>query len=192
MPRDRSTSARPAAAGPWVIDTRDIGRRPGTSHRYHREAAVEHALGFEPVIMVPKGSTVTFDALAESVVEGVLMSGTATAHTEGECSRCLDPLTGEVEIEFTELYAFPDSLTEATTDEDEVYRITDDLIDLEPVIRDAIVLALPQAPLCTPDCLGLCPECGGRRAELGPDHGHETIDPRWAGLADRFDGARED
>ncbi|HEY4456739.1 MAG TPA: DUF177 domain-containing protein [Pseudonocardiaceae bacterium] len=192
MPRERSTSARPAAAGPWVIDTRDIGRRPGTSHRYHREAAVENALGFDTVIEVPKGSTITFDALAESVVEGVLMSGTATAHTEGECSRCLDPLTDTVEVEFTELYAYPDSLTEATTDEDEIYRITDDLIDLEPVIRDAIVLALPQAPLCTPDCLGLCPGCGGRRAELGPDHGHETIDPRWAGLADRFDGAREE
>ena len=192
MPRIRSTSARPAVAGPWVIDTRDIGRRPGTSRRYHREAAVELALGFEPVILVPKGSTVTFDVLAESVVEGVLMSGTATAHTEGECARCLDPLTGTVEVEFTELFAYPDSLTEATTDEDEVYWITDDLIDLEPVIRDAIVLALPQAPLCAEDCLGLCPECGGRRAELGPDHGHETIDPRWAGLADRLDGARED
>ncbi len=113
-------------AGPWVIDTRDIGRRPGTSHRYHREAAVEHTLGFEPVIMVPEGSTVTFDALAESVVEGVLMSGTATAHTEGECSRCLDPLTDSVEVEFTELFAYPDSLTEATTDEDEIYRITDE------------------------------------------------------------------
>jgi uncharacterized protein len=179
-------------AGPWVIDTRDIGRRPGTSHRYHREVAVEQALGFETVIEVPKGSTITFDALAESVVEGVLMSGTATAHTEGECSRCLDQLTDSVEIEFTELYAYPDSLTEATTEEDEVYRINDDLVDLEPVIRDAIVLALPQAPLCTPDCPGLCPGCGGRRAELGPDHGHETIDPRWAGLVDRFDGARED
>lgn len=192
MKRERSTSARPAATGPWVIDTRDIGRRPGTSRRYHREAVVEHELGFEAVIVVPKGSTVTFDALAESVVEGVLISGTATAHTEGECSRCLDPLTDTVEVEFTELYAYPDSLTEATTDEDEIYRVTDDVIDLEPVIRDAIVLALPQAPLCTPDCAGLCPGCGGRRAELGPDHGHETIDPRWAGLVDRFDGAREE
>ncbi|HEX4222370.1 MAG TPA: DUF177 domain-containing protein [Pseudonocardiaceae bacterium] len=192
MTRNRSTSARPAVAGPWVIDTRDIGRRPGTSRRYHREAAAEQALGFESVITVPKGSVIVFDVLAESVVEGVLMSGTATATTEGECSRCLDPITGSVEIEFTELYAYPDSLTEATTDEDEVYRIVDDLIDLEPVIRDAIVLALPHAPLCSPDCLGLCPGCGGRRAELGPEHGHENIDPRWAGLADRFDGARED
>ncbi|HEY4019948.1 MAG TPA: DUF177 domain-containing protein [Pseudonocardiaceae bacterium] len=192
MPRNRSTSARPAIAGPWVIDTRDIGRRPGTSRRYHREAAVEQAFGFEPVIMVPKGSTVTFDVLAESVVEGVLMSGTASAHTEGECSRCLDPFTDSVEIEFTELYAYPHSLTEATTDEDEVYRIVDDLVDLEPVIRDAIVLSLPHAPLCSPDCPGLCQECGGRRAELGPDHRHEKIDPRWAGLADRFDGARDE
>jgi uncharacterized protein len=192
MPRNRSTSARPAIAGPWVIDTRDIGRRPGVSRRYHRVAAVEYALGFEPVVTVPKGNEITFDVLAEAVVEGVLVSGTATVATEGECSRCLDPLTDSVEVDYTELFAYPDSLTEATTEADEVYRLTDDLIDLEPIVRDAIVLALPQAPLCTPDCPGLCPECGGRRAELGPDHGHETIDPRWAGLADRFDGARDD
>ncbi|SDO00471.1 uncharacterized protein SAMN05421507_1011015 [Lentzea jiangxiensis] len=126
------------------------------------------------------------DLLTESVVEGVLVSGTAFAKVEGECSRCLEPITDEVEVRITELYAYPDSATDETTEEDEVSRIENDLIDLEPVVRDAIVLALPQAPLCEPDCEGLCSECGGRWAELGPDHGHETIDPRWAALQERF------
>ncbi|PWK89207.1 uncharacterized protein C8D88_102478 [Lentzea atacamensis] len=138
------------------------------------------------MIAVPDGGEVELDLLTESVVEGVLVSGTAYAKVTGDCSRCLEPIADEVEVRITELYAWPDSTTDETTDEDEVSRIVNDLIDLEPVVRDAIVLALPQAPLCEPDCKGLCSECGGRWAELGPDHGHETIDPRWAALQERF------
>jgi uncharacterized protein len=143
------------------------------------------------VIAVPAGGTVELDLLAESVVEGVLISGTASTVVAGDCSRCLDPITDEVEINLMELFAYPDSATDETTDEDEVSRISDDLIDLEPVVRDAVVLALPQVPLCSPDCLGLCVDCGGKLAELGPDHWHETIDPRWAALQERFGGSRD-
>lgn len=189
MPNHRSSSARPATAGPWVIDTRDLGRRPGTSRRYERTAPLTDRLGFEPVVTLPRGREVDFDVLLESVVEGVLVSGTATATMDGECSRCLDQLSEDVDVEFTELFAYPDSATDETTDSDEVFRLMDDLVDLEPVVRDAIVLALPQAPLCSPDCRGLCPGCGGRWADLGPDHGHERIDPRWAALKERFGGA---
>src|SRR5437763_1948186 len=140
MPNHRSSSARPATTGPWVIDTRDLGRRPGTSRRYQRTAPVDQGFGFEPVVLVPRGSEIEFDVLLESVVEGVLVSGTASASTEGECSRCLEPLSDTVEVEFTELFAYPDSTTDETTDEDEILRLVDDLIDLEPVIRDAVVL----------------------------------------------------
>jgi uncharacterized protein len=119
-------------------------------------------------------------------VEGVLVSGTASAPTKGECARCLDPLSGRVEVELTELFAYPHSATEETTDEDEIPRLVDDRIDLEPVVRDAVVLALPQVPLCTSDCAGLCSECGAKWAEVGPDHGHEKIDARWAALRERF------
>lgn len=191
MTRHSSSSARPAAASPWVVDTRELGRRPGVSRRYQRTAPVAEAFGFEPVALVPAGSEIEFEVLLESVVEGVLASGSATATTEGECARCLDPISDSVAVEFSELFAYPDSATEATTDEDEVFRLVDDLVDLESVIRDAIVFALPQAPLCAPDCQGLCPQCGGRRAELGPNHEHETIDARWAALQDRFGGDRE-
>ncbi|HYS34884.1 MAG TPA: DUF177 domain-containing protein [Pseudonocardiaceae bacterium] len=191
MPNHRSSSARPAKAGPWVIDTRDLGRRPGSSRRYQRTAALDQELGFEPVVLLPKGRAVEFDVLLESVVEGVLVTGTATADFDGECARCLDPLSQQVTVEFTELFAYPDSATDTTTDEDEVFRLVDDLVDLEPVVRDAIVLALPAAPLCTPDCRGLCPDCGGRWADLGPDHRHEKIDSRWAALQDRFGGGSD-
>lgn len=147
---------------------------------------VEESLGYPDVIEVPKGAQLELDVLLESVVEGVLVSGEVSAPTVGECSRCLDPLSDEVRVTLTELYAYPDSTTDTTTEEDEVSRVVDELIDLEPVIREAVVLALPQAPLCSPDCAGLCPECGGKWADLGPGHGHEKIDPRWAGLVERF------
>jgi uncharacterized protein len=191
MPNHRSSSARPAKAGPWVIDTRDIGRRPGSSRHYQRTAALDQELGFEPVVLLPKGRAVDFDVLLESVVEGVLVTGTAAAEFDGECARCLDPLSERVTVEFTELFAYPDSATDTTTDEDEVFRLVDDLVDLEPVVRDAIVLALPAAPLCSPDCRGLCPDCGGRWADLGADHRHERIDPRWAAVQDRFGGGSD-
>jgi len=190
MSEHRHASARPTATGPWVIDTRDIGRRAGGSRPYQRSVPAA-GLGLLDVIAVPEGGTVELDVLAESVVEGVLISGTASTDVEGECSRCLDPIDDHVEIKIVELFAYPDSATDETTDEDEVSRISDDLIDLEPVVRDAVVLALPQVPLCSPDCLGLCVECGGKLAELGPDHGHETMDPRWAALQERFGGNRD-
>lgn len=173
----------------WVADTRELGRRAGLSRTLRRTVEVQTPLGVEGVIAVPKGAQVELDILLESVVEGVLVSGTATAPVEGECARCLDPISADdndVEVEFTELFAYPDSVTEETTDEDEIPRLVDDRIDLEPMVRDAVVLALPAAPLCREDCPGLCPDCGGRWADLGPDHRHETIDPRWAALTERF------
>ena len=176
-----------------MLDTRELGRRPGLSREVHRVVNARDALGVEGVIAVPKGSEVDLDVLLESVVEGVLVTGTARAEVAGECSRCLDPIAGDtVEVEFTELFAYPDSATEQTTDEDEIARLVNDLVDLEPVVRDATVLALPSVPLCRPDCAGLCPDCGVKWADLGPDHRHETIDPRWAALTERFSTDRDD
>ncbi|MFQ6266183.1 YceD family protein [Kutzneria viridogrisea] len=194
MPKNQTNArtAKPSTTGPWVIDTRDIGRRPGLSRGYQRTAPAPVGFGLPEVVGVLPGVDVELDLLVESVVEGVLVSGTATADTVGECSRCLEPLSGTVEVDLTELFAYPDSATEATTDEDEVSRLVDDLIDLEPAVRDAVVLALPQVPLCTPDCRGLCPGCGARWVELEPDHTHETIDPRWAALKERFGGTEEE
>jgi uncharacterized protein len=186
MSENRQATTRNAAASPWAIDTRELGRRAGSSRAVHREVTLESPLGVEDVIAVPVGADVVMDVLLESVVEGVLVSGSASGPHEGTCSRCLDPNTDRVEVELTELFAYPFSATEETTDEDEVPRLVDDRIDLEPVVRDAVVLALPQVPLCSPDCAGLCSGCGMKWADLGPDHGHEKIDPRWAALQERL------
>jgi uncharacterized protein len=159
--------------------------------RYHREVELPAGLGIA-TIGIPAGNPIVLDVRLESVVEGVLVSGTASATVSGQCSRCLDLLTDRLEVELIELFAYPDTATDGTTDPDEVSRVVDGLIDLEPVVRDAVLLALPQAPLCREDCLGLCPECGDKRAELGADHRHETIDPRWAALKQRVRGIEEE
>ena len=136
---------------------------------------------------VAEGAQLDLDLRLESVSEGILVSGTVTAPINGECARCLDPIDDMLTVDLQELFAYPDSITEDTTDEDEVHRLVGDLLDLEPVVRDAVVLGLPFSPLCRPDCAGLCPECGQRLDDLPDDHSHNQIDARWAGLADRLD-----
>lgn len=156
MPEEKP-AAHLDARDPWVLDTRELGRRAGLSRAVQRTVTVDEPLGVPDVITVPKGAAVKVDLLLESVVEGVLVSGTAAAPLVGECSRCLDPISDEVEVELTELFAYPDSTTDETTDEDEVSRLVEDKIDLRPLVRDAVVLALPLVPLCREDCEGLCP-----------------------------------
>jgi uncharacterized protein len=153
---------------------------------YHRtvSAPAEPALGIG-VIGVPAGEPVELDLRLEAASEGVYVSGTAYARLVGECARCLAPLTDAVEVELGELFAYPASVTDETTDADELPRVVGESVDLEQVVRDAVVLGLPLSPLCTSDCPGMCPECGERRADLAPDHGHETLDPRWAALRGR-------
>ncbi|WP_409182545.1 YceD family protein [Amycolatopsis sp. VS8301801F10] len=190
MSENPAQNPRPAQLddrSPWVVDTRELGRRAGLSRELRRSAPVPASLGVPGVLEIREGEPVELDLMLESVVEGVLVTGTAAAVATGECSRCLDPVTENVEVDLTELFAYPGSATEETTDEDEIPRLVDDRIDLEPTVRDAVVLALPLAPLCREDCPGLCIECGVKWADLEPGHGHEKIDPRWAALVERFD-----
>ncbi len=167
---------------PFLVDIRELGRRPGSLLPVHRTVLAPLGVGLD-VIGVQAGDELTLDLRMESVVEGVLVSGTVSGQVVGECSRCLDPIQDTVSVDVVELFAYPDSATSETTDEDEVSRLTGDTIDLEPLVRDAVVLALPVAPLCREDCAGLCVDCGQRWDDLPPEHQHSTIDPRWAALA---------
>jgi len=174
--------ARNQSRRPYVVDIRELGRRPGSLLPVRRTVKAPQGVG-QDVIGVQAGDELTLDLRMESVVEGVLVSGTVAGSVVGECSRCLDPIQDSVEVEVVELFAYPDSATSETTDEDEVSRLTGDTIDLEPMVRDGVVLALPIAPLCRADCAGLCVDCGQRWDDLPPEHAHSTIDPRWAALA---------
>jgi uncharacterized protein len=135
------------------------------------------------LIGVPVGAPLELELRMESVSEGVYVSGTVAAAVSGECGRCLRPIDDTLQVRFQELFAYQDSVTDQTTEEDEVGRLQGDLIDLEPMLRDAIVLALPTNPRCREDCPGLCSECGVPLDELPPGHRHEQRDPRWAALS---------
>lgn len=144
------------------------------------------------LVAIDKGAPVELDLVLQSVSEGVLVTGSVSASTSGQCVRCLSPTTGAVSIDLTELFAYPETVTEATTEEDEVGRIVDDTIDLEQAIVDAVVLELPLSPVCSPDCPGLCPSCGVALATAEPGHHHDVIDPRWAKLAEMMPDRPED
>jgi uncharacterized protein len=175
------TSQSPNARSPFVFDLRELGRRPGMMREYRRDVLAPAGFGLD-VIGVPEGAPLALELRLESVTEGVLVTGTVAAPLVGQCGRCLDPVSDELELDVVELFAYRDSVTDETTEQDEVYRVRGDLIDVEPVVRDAVVLALPWTPLCRPDCLGLCPTCGQRLDDLPAGHSHDVIDPRWAAL----------
>ena len=106
--------------------------------------------------------------------------------------RCLEPIDDEVEVTFQELFVYDDQqpARPTTTEDDEVSRLEGDLLDLEPLLRDAVVLALPFQPLCEDDCPGCAPSAAPGWRTI-PDHAHdEAIDPRWAGLAALQDPAQ--
>ncbi|BBX66188.1 hypothetical protein MSAS_53620 [Mycobacterium saskatchewanense] len=188
MTRQHSTSwarnAAPRPATPMTVDITRLGRRPGAMVTLRQTVPAPSRIGLD-MIAIEQGGPLDMDLQIQSVSEGVLVTGTVGAPTVGECARCLTPVNGRIEVALTELFAYPDSTTEATTEEDEVGRVVDDTIDLEQPIVDAVGLELPFAPVCNPDCPGLCPDCGVSLA-AEPDHQHDRIDPRWSKLAGMF------
>ena len=182
----------PDPRDPLVIDTRalQLQRRPGSMITVERDVAAPADFG---VVMarVPVDSVIELDLRLESVMEGVWVSGTADIEVEGECARCLEPVGWGETLEVAQMFEYPTTDARGAVvpnpegEEDETLPVIhDDLIDLTEVLRDAVVLALPLAPLCSADCPGLCPECGIPLAEA-PGHAHEQIDPRWAALGGR-------
>nr|WP_165137520.1 YceD family protein [Microbacterium amylolyticum] len=126
------------------------------------------------IVAVQKDREIRIDVRLESVHEGVLVSGTAYTDFEGECSRCLKAISQPVEVEFQELFEYPG---QETSD----YELQDDHVDLETLVREAIVLTLPFQPVCRPDCPGLDPATGELRSDES-GVAQEPIDPRWAAL----------
>ncbi|MGL4304692.1 MAG: YceD family protein [Mycobacteriaceae bacterium] len=188
----RNVAPRTEKDAPFVLDTTKLGRRPGSMAVVHREFAAPVRIGLD-LIGIEQGSPVVLDIRLEAVSEGVLVSGTFDGPVQGQCSRCLEPLSDTVEIYITELFAYEGSATDATTDEDEIHLVVDDEIELEQVVIDGVALELPLSPTCQEDCLGLCQTCGVVLASAEPNHSHEQLDPRWAVLADKIvtDGSGE-
>ena len=161
---------------PLVLDTRELGRRPGSMRAVRRTVEAPGDWQLE-LVRVPSGSPVELDLRLESVVDGVLVSGTVEVAVAAECGRCLEPVNDRLDVDVQELFAY-----EPADADDEQPLLTGDFIDLEPLVRDAVMLGLPLNPVCDEECLGLCPDCGARLTDVEPDHAHDDTDPRWAAL----------
>lgn len=178
-------------ADSFQLNTYELPRRAGEMKEYELDIPVKENFGV-PLISVPAGDFIEVDARLESVTEGVLLSADVYAVAKGECIRCLDPVEIVIERKIQELYNYEPTNERGKKkkrDEDEIDLDLEDelmmdgnIMDLETPIRDAVVLSLPINPLCDEDCLGLCPDCGGKWADLPEDHAHDVIDARWASL----------
>ncbi len=173
--------------GLWVFNTRELVRRPGTMREVSRTIKAPTSIGTDVIAIAP-GAEVDLQVRMESVVEGVLATGQVRSAATGECVRCLDEVVADIDVTVQELFAYSDRAAHHqevgdTESDEERHELDEDLMDLEPVVRDAVVTALPFQPVCRDDCPGLCAECGARFAD-DPDHQHDLIDPRWAALAD--------
>jgi len=164
--------------GPLVFDIRTLG--PASARSESRIVAAPAELG-SGMVRVPEGGKLRVDVLLEDVTDGVLVTASVAAPLAGECARCLDEFSSSTHVRFRELFA-----TEAGGSGDDGYVLDGDLLDLEPALRDALVLDLPLSPLCKQDCPGLCSTCGVRLADAAADHGHPDEGGVWAVLKDLF------
>lgn len=178
-------------ANPFILNTHDLPRRAGEMKEYQLDIPAHARIGV-PLIAVPEGDIVELDMRLESVAQGVLASAEIYAVAHGECIRCLDPVEVVIDRKIQELYRYEPTNEKGRKkrreDEDvdlegeEELQMEGDLMDLEIPIIDAIILTLPVNPLCSDECLGLCPDCGEKWEKLPEGHAHEVIDARWSGL----------
>lgn len=180
MPSYRRTAdARTDPRGLLVFDTRVLDHRPGSARAEARTVPAPRDLR-TGMAWIPHGAELDLEIRLESVTEGVLVTAAVTAPVAGECARCLEPVSQTVQVRFQDLFSYEQSGGDTDAGG---YSLDGDLLDLEPALRDALVLALPLAPRCREDCPGLCAECGVRLAQAGPGHHHgPDLDPRWAAL----------
>lgn len=165
---------------PFKVNLHELPRRAGEMREYHLAFEAPEEIG-TPLIAITKGEPIKIDFRAESVSDGVLITGTVITNARGECGRCLEPLEQPVDQRFQELFNYESRIVEAE-DDDEIFAMDGDFVDLEVPFRDAVILTMPINPLCRPDCEGLCSGCGEKWERLEAGHSHEQIDPRWSGL----------
>ncbi len=157
-----------------LINAAELLRRPGSERRLELGPTVAE-LGIVESKFDPS-ATVAVSLRLESLTDGVVVDGRLRAPWTDSCRRCLAPARGDVVCEVHELY-------QHTVVDPDAFEIVGDQIDLARMIRENILLDAPIAPLCRPDCAGLCPTCGIDLNTGACDCVSATIDPRWDALS---------
>lgn len=170
-----------SSGAPFVVDVRPLIGKPGAYARHELSGPAGADIG-NPAVEVPADSAIEADVMLESVREGILVTGTASAIGKAQCSRCLDPVDVALTADLQELYAWTEAEAEVDDLGERGPHLDGESLDLRPALRDDLILEMPVAPLCSPDCPGLCPQCGVKFADE-PEHEHDLADPRWAALS---------
>lgn len=177
---------------PWAIQVAQVGRRPGQTQQVDTDMPAPSGIGDE-YFGIPEGSEVHFQGRIESLAEGLLLTGTATAGVKGACARCLKNLDQDWPVQFSAYFPYEEEAEDSASGDVDIDADDDEgedtyplfanatIMDLEAPLRDYFVESLPAQPLCKPDCLGLCPECGFDMND-DPTHAHEKHDSRWSAL----------
>ncbi len=160
-------------SSPFIVNVAALGLKPGTHRQVRRRGPIS---GLEVTgSSVPGDASVDVDVELEAVPGAVIARGAVVAQWVGECRRCLTEVSGDLRSEVVDVF-------EVDHDPEHTYPLSADQLDLEPMARDAVLLELPQAPLCHVGCQGLCPVCGAERNEGACGCEVEVADPRWAAL----------
>jgi uncharacterized protein len=163
------------------VGVAELRRRLGERKPFHERVTLDDLA--ISTAEVPPDREVDVDLVLESIAAGLVAEGTITAPWIGDCRRCLEPVEDEVETRVKEIF-------ERTPPEGETYALGDDTVDLEPMVRDAVLLALPLAPLCRPECPGPAPDDfpTGPETDAADEAAARLRAERWSALDElRFD-----
>ncbi len=159
----------------FTVSVAELLGKPGE----YRDIALHEALeGISSALGRMGGEPIDARLRLESVMEGILVTGRADVGAVLQCARCLTEFPHALEVELCELYAGRG----AASDSEDAYRFTGTEVDLEPMLRDAVALALPLNPLCRDECRGICATCGSDLNFSACTCVEDSIDPRWAAL----------
>jgi len=159
---------------PLVINAAELLRRPGN------ERDVD--LVVEPTEIdldnpnVPADAEVDIHLHLESLSDGIVVTGSVAVPWSGTCRRCLAPASGTATAEVHELY-------QHTVTDPDAFELAGDQLDLRPMVRELLLLEVPDTPLCREDCAGLCPQCGADRNTVECGCAVAVTDPRWDSLS---------
>lgn len=186
--------ARPEDS-PWAVPVAQVASRPGQSKQIDTDFPAPSGIGDE-IVGVKEGAPVHVSGSFDSIVDGLVFSARITAPVKAECTRCLKPIERDWGVDVTTFMPYESGedtkgkngevdIIAGEEEAEDVYPLLADgaWADLEALLRDTLVEALPLQPLCSEDCQGLCSQCGVDLNEH-PDHHHEVTDIRFAALAD--------
>lgn len=187
--------ARPEDSA-WAVNVAQIASRPGQSQTINTVFPAPSGIG-DTIIGIKEGVDVSVTGSFDSIVDGLILTARIDAPVQAECTRCLKPIERDWGVNVTAFFPYEShddghkhgkneevDIIAGEDESEDIYPLSSDgaFADLEALIRDTLVEALPLQPLCREDCLGLCPQCGIDLNEH-PDHHHESTDLRFAALA---------